>query len=115
MAILQGSGGRASATGSTTPFKSTPSIQHVLLTTATTEYTITLPANTVAYQVYNLSQTSAALIQYAYSSGQSGTTYGIIGPGSSLSESYLNSGAISAIYIQSNRAATTVVVISWAG
>ena len=106
MAIFTGSGGKPAVSQ---VIKVTPGIQHVSAPTANTEVTITLPANTVAYRIYDI---DTAKIQYSFSSGQSGTIYGIIWAGSCLHEESINPGSVTSIYVQATKI-TTIVVETW--
>lgn len=90
--------------------KGTPDVQNVDATLAATEYSVTLPANTVAFRIR--SRDPRTKLQYAYTAGQSGTTYLEIPTGNTLVEEGLTPGSRT-IYFQSSKASQVVEVLSW--
>lgn len=88
---------------------STPDIQNINLASANTEVSINLPANS---QRFRISVRGSSLLKLAYNSGESGTTYLSIWPGSYYEEKNIDVSSLT-LYVQSTQAGETVEVVSW--
>lgn len=80
------------------------------MTDAATEYSVTLPAGTVKFEIKLRS--SNALLQISFVSGESGTTYITIPYGASYAENDVKAGG-KIIYFQSPTASQTAEVKTW--
>jgi len=90
--------------------KDSPDVQNVTATDADTEYSVTLPANTVAFALR--ARSVSTRIQYAYVSGQSGTNYLTVPTGYQVVEEGLTPGSRT-IYFQTSKASQVVEVLAW--
>lgn len=88
----------------------TPTIANVSLTTADTEVSYALPADTKKFIIQNR---NLGLLKISYILGESGSTYFTIFPGDKWEDDYLD-GSLTNIYIQSPSATQTVEIRSWA-
>lgn len=90
--------------------KTTPSIQNVSLTLASTEYTITIPSNSVEFSIRTRKDSK---LQLAFNSTESGTTFITIWPGETYTETALTSTASLTLYVQSSKANEILEIWSW--
>jgi hypothetical protein len=90
----------------------TPTIANVAVATAATEVSYTFPANTVKFR---LKTRNGAKLQYAYTTGQTNTTFDTVHSGDALEETMISIGASTTIYFQCpNKGSETVEIVSWA-
>jgi hypothetical protein len=87
----------------------TPSVINQTALLANTEYSVALPIG--ARKFYIRSRDDAKL-QLAFTSGQSGTLYITIYPGSTFMEDCIHNASVS-LYFQSNKAGKVVEVLYW--
>ena len=95
---------------SLTPAIVSPTIYNVATTTADTEVSQVLSANTKQLLIQNRGR---GRVQFSFTSGQSGTNYITIPPGASLTLTDLNISS-GTLYLQSNKANQTIEVLEWA-
>lgn len=89
----------------------TPTITNTTIALANTEETFSLPAGTKRFLLKT--RTPNVKMQLSYVSGQSGTTYLTILPGTYYLEDGVDAGASLTLYIQSNKDSTVVELLSW--
>lgn len=87
-----------------------PTIANVSMTSAATEYSYTFPADTKKFEIRIRSGSS--LLQIAFISGQSGSTYITIPYGASYSENDAKVGGAT-IYFQSPDATQVAEIKTW--
>lgn len=90
--------------------KTTPAIQNVSLVLANTEYSITIPVNTVEFSIRTRKN---SLLKLAYTATESGTKYITIWPGETYTESAITDSASLTLYVQSSKADEIIEVWSW--
>ena len=88
----------------------TPVIANQTITSANTEYSYALPANTKRFKIQNRNE---GLIKLSYTSGQSGTNYWTIFPGQQYDGENISNTATLTLYYQSTKAAQLLEVVSW--
>lgn len=108
MAVFAPSGS-GSQGGSSQSTVSTATIQNITLATATTEYTITIPANS---KRFTLKTRNNSILKVSYTSGQSGINYFTIGYGVCYTEDSLDGSSLT-LYLQSSKDSTIIEVLSW--
>lgn len=89
--------------------KDAPAVQNIAAAAADTEYSVTLPANTVAFQLRARHQSR---VRYSYTATESGVTYITIPPGNCLLEEGLTPGSRT-VYFQTSKASEVIEVKSW--
>ena len=89
---------------------STPSIQNILLVTPGTEYTTALPPYT---KEFSIKARESGIIQFCYTSGQSGTNFVTIPTGSMFSKDSIYSASAINLFFQSTKANMTVEIMLW--
>lgn len=109
MAILNssGSGGSGSLAGSTSV--DTATIENISIGTANTEQSHALPALT---RKFRLKARGFSITKLAYTSGQSGTVYVTVSPGSWYCAEMLDPNTTYTIYFQTSKV-DTLEVESW--
>lgn len=103
-----GSGGAPSTT--TIVGATNPTIAHVTMPVSGTEYSYTVPTGAKQFLV---KLQSLAVLQLAYVSGQSGTTYITVPRGCFYAESDLTLTAPVTLYFQANTATQVLEVVFW--
>ena len=88
---------------------STPLIQHISAPTAGTEYSFVLPSGTKKYRIRTLLDSTVRL---AFVSGDTNTDYYPMSYGEEHEQEGLSGSGIT-VYFQTNKAANTIVVMSW--
>jgi hypothetical protein len=91
-------------------FPGKPQVFNLTLTSADTEYSLTLPENT--YKVMMQARGSAD-VKFSYVSGESGSTYFTVKSGQTYWDDNINTA--STMYVQSGTASTVVEVLTWTG
>jgi len=86
-----------------------PTIQNFILTTAGAEQAVVLPS----VKRFRFQALNTAKLQYAYISGESGTTFVTVFPTNTEEETNINSDASLTLYLQSNKDNTPVQLIYW--
>lgn len=87
-----------------------PSILNVSAPVAATEYSFSLPITTTKYMFKSRSK---GTIQYAYTSGASGTTYISVPPGNFEGDERLKLTSAITIYFQSNKTSDVLEIKYW--
>lgn len=89
---------------------SSPTIENISVIAANTEQSHSLPANTKRFTLKNRGN---GLLKLSYQSGQSGTTWYSVEPGTTYGESEIRKDTLT-FYFQSSNAADVLEIISWA-
>lgn len=89
---------------------STPDIQNISIVAANTEYQFTIPATT---KKFSIKARNNSKLQICFVSGQSGTNFKTIFPGSYYEETGLDMTTALTIYFRGNKAADVLEVSSW--
>ena len=92
------------------PIAVRPTIANTTMTTADTEYSYTLPANTIRFEMKL--RASNAKFKLSFVSGESGTTYMTIPEGGVYGELDAKAGS-RVLYFQSPTASQTMETKSW--
>lgn len=87
-----------------------PAILNVSAPVSGTEYSFTLPTDTGEFRIRSRSN---GKIQFAYTSGQSGTTFLSVPPGSSRTVNNLDLTSSLTVYFQSTKTTDTLEVEYW--
>lgn len=87
-----------------------PLIQNISMGVGGNEYSVTLLASTVRYVLKNRGD---AKLQLAFISGQTGTNYITISPGSVFKEDNLRLTSNLTIYVQASKNSQVLEVLSW--
>lgn len=87
-----------------------PTIANVTMTSAATEYSYAIPAGTKRFEIKLRS--GSALLQLAFTSGASGSTYITIPYGASYAEVDAKAGGLT-LYFQSPDAAQVAEIKTW--
>lgn len=87
-----------------------PVITNTTLTLANTEYSISLPSNTIRFM---LRARNSSRLQLSYVSGESNTEYITLLPGVIYIEKEVSTSVSLTLYIQSNTAGEVVELVSW--
>lgn len=99
----------AGLTSSATALVVSGKVQNLTLTNANQEYPHTFPANTKAFLIQARGN---ARLNLSYTSGESGTIYRTIWPGSFVGQDGISS-ATTTVYLQSPTAGAIVELESW--
>ena len=102
--------GPAAPSSVSTRSKTTPDIQNVDLILANTEYSVILPASTVAF---SFRTRNCSKLRLAYTVGATATEYITIWPGETYTEEGLTDSASITLYVQSSTASEILEVWSW--
>ena len=88
-----------------------PYTANVSMTTASTEYSYDLPANTIGYIIKPRS--SKVDLNLSYTSGSSGTVYLTIPSGATYGENNISTTDTVSLYFQCSSASQTAEIIYW--
>lgn len=109
MAVFAPSGSASQSGSGTTGTVVSPAIQNVTLTTAGTEYSIVIPADTKRFTIKSRQD---SILKLSYTSGDTGINYFTIGYGVCYTEVNLDGSGLT-LYLQSNKNGTVIEVLSW--
>jgi hypothetical protein len=90
-----------------------PSITWVDMVLANTEYTYSIPSLARILRVRGAGLVGAAKLKLAFVSGESGTKYITVWPGSVWDSPQLEAGTVSSLYIQSTKAGERIEIEAW--
>lgn len=86
-----------------------PALSNISIPLANTEVTIVIPAATVRFMI----KARGSKIQFAYTAGNSGTTFVTVPAGCNYSEDLINDTASLTLYVQSTLAGEIVELLTW--